>query len=147
LKLVFVFLSRREVRFRILGENFEPERSHPTRQIWFPLRRLACGHYLLTSLYWPCGIEKKTMRSILVAAENVPCKQIHGTAAKCREPRIPKCQHHRTGVSELWAHDRDDDMHFNSFPKVSDLKLIMMVAAHQIAHRNAIIKLFRSPAL
>jgi hypothetical protein len=51
LKLVFVFPSGRDVRFRILGENFEPERTHPTQQIWLPPLRSACGHYLLT----PCS--------------------------------------------------------------------------------------------
>jgi hypothetical protein len=51
LKFVFVFPSRREVRFRISGESFEPERSHPTQQIWLPPLRSAFGHYLLTPLY------------------------------------------------------------------------------------------------
>jgi hypothetical protein len=50
-KFVFVFPSRRDVRFRISAENLEPERSHPTQQIWLPPLHSACGHYLLTSLY------------------------------------------------------------------------------------------------
>jgi hypothetical protein len=50
-KLVFVFPSRRDVRFRISGDNFEPDRSHPTQQIWLLPLRSACGHYLLTALY------------------------------------------------------------------------------------------------
>jgi hypothetical protein len=40
------------VRFRISGENFEPEQSHPTQQIWLPPLHSACGHYLLTALYY-----------------------------------------------------------------------------------------------
>jgi hypothetical protein len=48
LKLVCVFPSRRSVTFRISGENFKPERSHPTQQIWLPPLRFAWGHYLLT---------------------------------------------------------------------------------------------------
>jgi hypothetical protein len=49
LKLVFVFPSRRDVRFRISGENFGLNEVIP--QIWLPPLRSACGNYLLTSLY------------------------------------------------------------------------------------------------
>jgi hypothetical protein len=49
-KLIFVFANRRDVRFRISGENFELEQSHRTQHIWLPLLRSACGHYLLTAM-------------------------------------------------------------------------------------------------
>jgi hypothetical protein len=37
LKLVFVFPSRKDVRFRISGENFEPERVIPLNKFGFLL--------------------------------------------------------------------------------------------------------------
>jgi hypothetical protein len=46
-----------------LGENFEPERSHHTQQIWLPPLRSACGHYLLTALY--CSVQP---------ADNIPTR-------------------------------------------------------------------------
>jgi hypothetical protein len=65
LKFVFLFPSRRYVGLRISGKNYEPERSHPTQQIWFPPLRSACGHYLLTPCIRRIGINHDSAVNIL----------------------------------------------------------------------------------